>query len=732
MAHKYLGTEIGNLKYAYSFKKVVSGYAGSCIKVRRDSDDTTSNIGFSGDDFDSSALTTFLSGANGYIDTWYDQTGTIDLVQATLADQPALVQEDSVWTAYFDGSLSTMQLANSGALTTATNSSLHVVWKNDLTNDTDVSGFQFGSTDQQVQPKEPGAGAAGGNYLYVQTKTAQEYISNGVWNDGKWRQHQVNFFNGTMECFEIGTDLGPSASKTNPDMAHFYVGGNDSVAADMYVTEVVWLDAVTEARDVWQVTQNNYTSTIFNFTDYILHVGDSLSSNQFSGLNSEWMQIGHEAYGTDRWNVRGDAGNTAAQWISEIGRIAPHGFDRYMNPSSGSKVVVLWVGTNDITGGATGSTTYDRIVTLAQDLKGYGYGGVIVMTCLPRTQTGVIVVTHETERLALNVALKANTSDFALVVDLATNANLEDETNGTYFQADQVHLTAAGAAEVGNEFESALTAASFNFSNYTGGNVGVTFGVRGDSIEARYSSEGKIPGRGGNNAPSEVTTDRPGINGTNSIDMAGTTTTIRPLVYVGRTNTPLVKPRSVLLRANFVSIGVSLGLFNMGGDIGLPQNYVGFYLTAAGEILFDIANDVGQIVTGTSVSSGIVINTWHDIVLTWTGDTTTNGIEIWVDGVRKYQSTSTRSLPTYDENQQRVCANLVIGADSSNSIENCYHYIDECVVWDEVIDPTSVTLTSGSGSLNGASRTAYVDVDEYDGSASAGGSASQRLGGFGF
>lgn len=60
---------------AFSTRKLRSAYAGSAIKVRRTSDNTTQDIGFSSDNLDTAALASFVGANSGYIDTWYDQSG---------------------------------------------------------------------------------------------------------------------------------------------------------------------------------------------------------------------------------------------------------------------------------------------------------------------------------------------------------------------------------------------------------------------------------------------------------------------------------------------------------------------------------------------------------------------------------------------------------------------------------------------------------------------------------
>ena len=82
---------------AYSLRKLSATYTGSAIRVRRASDNTEQDIGFVSNELDTSALTTFCSGTDGFVETWYDQSGNAnDATQATAADQPQIVSSGSV------------------------------------------------------------------------------------------------------------------------------------------------------------------------------------------------------------------------------------------------------------------------------------------------------------------------------------------------------------------------------------------------------------------------------------------------------------------------------------------------------------------------------------------------------------------------------------------------------------------------------------------------------------
>ena len=84
---------------AYSVRKLRTAYTGSAIRVRRSSDNTETDIGFSSGNLDTTALTSFCSGTDGFVTTWYDQsTGGNNLTQTTAANQPQIVSSGSVIT----------------------------------------------------------------------------------------------------------------------------------------------------------------------------------------------------------------------------------------------------------------------------------------------------------------------------------------------------------------------------------------------------------------------------------------------------------------------------------------------------------------------------------------------------------------------------------------------------------------------------------------------------------
>jgi hypothetical protein len=74
-----------------------SAYTGSAIRVRRSSDNAEQNIGFLFGALDTSQLTTFCGSGNGFVTTWYDQSGNArDAAQTTAGSQPQIVDAGAV------------------------------------------------------------------------------------------------------------------------------------------------------------------------------------------------------------------------------------------------------------------------------------------------------------------------------------------------------------------------------------------------------------------------------------------------------------------------------------------------------------------------------------------------------------------------------------------------------------------------------------------------------------
>lgn len=82
---------VQDLAAVYSVNLLVSFYDGDAIRVRRASDNTEQDIGFVNGELDTTALTSFCAGTDGFVVTWYNQDGSgNDFGQGTSAAQPKI------------------------------------------------------------------------------------------------------------------------------------------------------------------------------------------------------------------------------------------------------------------------------------------------------------------------------------------------------------------------------------------------------------------------------------------------------------------------------------------------------------------------------------------------------------------------------------------------------------------------------------------------------------------
>lgn len=82
---------------AYSVRKLRTAYTGNCLRIRRSSDNAETDIGFSGNNIDTAAITTFVGANNGFVTSWYDQSGNANnLVQTTAVNQMQIVSSGTI------------------------------------------------------------------------------------------------------------------------------------------------------------------------------------------------------------------------------------------------------------------------------------------------------------------------------------------------------------------------------------------------------------------------------------------------------------------------------------------------------------------------------------------------------------------------------------------------------------------------------------------------------------
>jgi hypothetical protein len=77
---------------AYSLRQLRTAYTGAAIRVRRSSDNAEQDFGFVNNVLDTASLLTFVGAGNGYITTWYDQSGNgNNAIMSIGVNQPEII-----------------------------------------------------------------------------------------------------------------------------------------------------------------------------------------------------------------------------------------------------------------------------------------------------------------------------------------------------------------------------------------------------------------------------------------------------------------------------------------------------------------------------------------------------------------------------------------------------------------------------------------------------------------
>jgi hypothetical protein len=108
---------------AWGLSKLRTSYSGSAIRIRRSSDNVETDIGFSGVDLDTAAISSFVGSDSAFVRTIYDQEGSNHFTQTTPGNQPRIVNAGTLETdngkpaiRFVAGSSHHMTVASSTAL----------------------------------------------------------------------------------------------------------------------------------------------------------------------------------------------------------------------------------------------------------------------------------------------------------------------------------------------------------------------------------------------------------------------------------------------------------------------------------------------------------------------------------------------------------------------------------------------------------------------------------------
>lgn len=239
---------------AYSVRKLSSIYSGSALRVRRSSDNAEQDIGFSGNDLDTATMESFVGANDGFVVTWYDQSGSgNDATQSTAASQPQIVSSGTTITT---GSSPSLLFATDNLSLTAIS-----------TTESDYSFFIASNSS---------GGGANSYYIDIQTGrlilntgSAGAYYNTGVaWQNDNYGTGYVlssyifNDPNAYVYYNGVVTGVSPTTYTQVKAQGSIKIGSNNSAGASYYAGNIqefiIYASNESANREGIESNINNY------------------------------------------------------------------------------------------------------------------------------------------------------------------------------------------------------------------------------------------------------------------------------------------------------------------------------------------------------------------------------------------------------------------------------------------------------------------------------------------
>jgi hypothetical protein len=195
-----------NSSIGFSMHKLRAAYNGSCIRVRRSSDNTTQEIGFVNNYLDTASLLSFVGAGNGFIHTWYDQSNGNNLTQLTPGNQPQIVASGSL-------------ITRNGIATIKATSTQYLQLNTNITGT--VARSWWFSYEKDTTGNQAILGLNGGTYMYMDYGTAQycgdadAVFLSAPLSINTFRLINFVYTTATQKMWSNGTQIGSNVGGTN-------------------------------------------------------------------------------------------------------------------------------------------------------------------------------------------------------------------------------------------------------------------------------------------------------------------------------------------------------------------------------------------------------------------------------------------------------------------------------------------------------------------------------------
>lgn len=449
-------------------QRLVPGYAGALFQLRRASDGATLDVSpVSGGDYpDYPALVSWAAGSALTVAQIYDQSGNArHLTQATVANQPSFDPAQKIGNAVpilIDGQ---SQIASTGALVTKTpqvgSLSLDLV-----ANSLFLAGAPIvtqGGTGYAEFTSEDGATVYQALHSASRAVTLRSAAANESSTDASVPRTMLDVIGASNSAassiiYANGVRRATGHTRTSQAMARIRLGtsaaGGSNYNGRYKLLGLATYAATLSTADGDTVVASLKTATGFNpaIPYRVVFAGDSIMEGTGSLLLRNMPAQMALTRNAELFNMAVHGQTLLTEYTGRVARFGT------LFTAACPCVFFIEGGTNDIASSTTGANLYANTAgPLVTYLKGLGFK-VVIATLLPRTGSTGWTAAMETERLAYNALVVANSAAADLVLDLAADPVMGAATApaDTAKYVDKVHPTTTGYGYLAPLYTAAL------------------------------------------------------------------------------------------------------------------------------------------------------------------------------------------------------------------------------------------------------------------------------------